>query len=500
MDQLSTAERSSRARRPVGRRGLQQSIIVLVAVCGVGLRAVPVIAAKASQSVAAGAFEEESVSPVGPPLTALPSKISDSRWLVAYLSKPSRLQPGTLMPDFAMKPDEVKEVVRFLYPSAEPAASAAATGGDVRQGQLLFVARGCKGCHGSVRGEPSLSARIPQLAGVGLKVRADWLGAWLKSPRSYNAHTAMPRLTLSDEDIRHLTAYLMSRREGESLVRAAQPPAGKGDAAAGRAVIEHYGCAGCHEVDGFPKPPAPLAALPSDGTDGDVRRGRLLVSYYGCRGCHRIEGRGGRIANYLERKTFAPPTLEDEGKRVQTSWLVEFLQAPGSLRPWMRMHMPDYGLSKTEAQTLARFFAALAGIPAQDEPHPPVAEDVTIRGLRRLAHYKCVQCHPLGDEVPAADPEDQAINLSLARIRLRPSWVRAFLANPKKLIGTQTRMPAVFYTSDGMPRVEHPEQDIDSITAYLMHATEPLDVALERQKAQREAARGTTVDWSKVQY
>jgi hypothetical protein len=28
-------------------------------------------------------------------------------------------------------------------------------------------------------------------------------------------------------------------------------------------------------------------------------------------------------------------------------------------------------------------------------------------------------------------------------------------------------MPAVFYTTDGIPNVEHPERDIAAITAYL---------------------------------
>jgi len=485
--------------RPIQRRRLHapwQIARFLVAVAWTA----PVLAAPAPRPASTGSFEEVSVSPVGPPLSALPSKIADPRWLVAYLSKPSRLQPGTLMPDFPMKPDEVQAAVRFLYPSASPNVGATVARGDARRGEQLFVARGCQGCHGSALSEPSLSARIPQLAGVGLKVREDWLAAWLKSPRSYNAHTAMPRLVLTDEDISHLTAYLMSRREGEALVHAAQPPATTADAAAGRAVVERYGCAGCHEMEGFPKPPSAIAQLPAGDRDSDLRAGRLLVAYYGCRGCHRIEGRGGRIASYLERKTLAPPTLEDEGKRVQTSWLVAFLESPTSLRPWMRMHMPDYALSQAEAQALARFFAALAGIPAEDEPHPPVAEDITGRGLRRLAHYKCVQCHPLGDTMPDVDPDDLAINLSLTRVRLRPSWVRAFLANPKKLVGTQTRMPAVFYTSDGAPNVEHPDLDIEAITAYLMHAGEPLDVALERQKAERHGAPGAAVDWSKVQY
>jgi hypothetical protein len=33
-------------------------------------------------------------------------------------------------------------------------------------------------------------------------------------------------------------------------------------------------------------------------------------------------------------------------------------------------------------------------------------------------------------------------------------------------------MPTVFYSTDGIPKVEHPEDDITSIAAYLFQMTE----------------------------
>ncbi len=201
---------------------------------------------------------------------------------------------------------------------------------------------------------------------------------------------------------------------------------------------------------------------------------------YNCRGCHRIEGRGGAIAEHLERKTFAPPTLEGEGARVQTSWLVQFLQRPTALRPWLGIRMADYGLSEAQARALAAYFAALAGIPAANEPRPKVSADTAARGSRRLAHFKCAQCHPASADSPLlqdVDPEDLSISLTLAKRRLRPSWIREFLARPKAIVGTYTRMPTVFYTVDGTPKVDHPEQDIEAITAYLLEMAEPLDAA-----------------------
>jgi hypothetical protein len=95
--------------------------------------------------------------------------------------------------------------------------------------------------------------------------------------------------------------------------------------------------------------------------------GRLLVDYYGCRGCHRLGGEGGGIADHLERRTLAPPSLDGIGARVQKSWLIGYLQQPRPLRAWLKIRMPDYGFAEQEAKTLAEYLAALADVPAADE-------------------------------------------------------------------------------------------------------------------------------------
>lgn len=453
-------------------------------------------------AVTSRAADVAELSAVGPPLTALHTKIADPNWLLAWLLKPSKLRPGTSMPDADLTADEAQAVVRYLYgkpPKADPPPP-----GDAQVGAQLFVSRGCRGCHATEPNERSISNRVPNLAGIGLKVRADWLAKWLKAPRAYNPHTAMPQLALSDEDIRHLVAYLLSRRAGMEAVAAAPRFDPKVDAAAGRAVIERYECAKCHVVSGF-APPAPAFTLAEETTtDVAVRNGRLLVAYYNCRGCHQIDGSGGAIAQHLERKTLAPPTLEGEGARVQSSWLVQFLQQPVSLRPWLQMRMPQFGLSAAEATALAHYFATLARVPPSDEPLPAAAEELTTRGLRRLAHYKCVQCHPTSVDARATagtDADNLSINLTLAKQRLRPSWIRGFLAKPKAIAGAQTRMPAIFYTSDGNPKVDDPDADIEAIAAYILHLTESPESALAKLDAARQGERRSPpTDWSKVEY
>jgi mono/diheme cytochrome c family protein len=469
-----------------------------------------------------GTIATEGFHPIGPPLVKLAAKLADPNWLVAWLLHPSRLRAHQQMRRLRIQVDEARVLAGYLYTGASPpgGSEVAWQGGDARMGKLLFVSRGCRGCHTIDSSDLPPVTRAPDLAGIGVKVRPEWLFGWLKSPRSYDPNTAMPQLALGDDDIRDLVAFLMSHREGATVVAAAPrfTPGGPADAA--RATIARFDCARCHLINGFEKIESTTkwTAVPrscgschqssdssrlSWATTADDSRpddlvlenGRMLVAYYSCRGCHRIEGSGGVIAEHLERKTFAPPTLDGEGARVQPSWLIEFLQRPTNLRPWLQMRMPDFGLSAPEATALARYFAALAHVSAVDEPRSDAPGATVDAGRRRFVHFKCMQCHAAGDDAEpcTVDADDLSIDLMLVKTRLRPSWVRDFLARPKAIVGVETRMPAVFYSTDGMAKVEDPKHDIAAIAAYLFKMTEP---ARDLGSGKEERP----VDWSVYPY
>jgi mono/diheme cytochrome c family protein len=457
-------------------------------------------------SALAGVTDRTTLNVLGPPLTALPSKLADPSWLVAWIAKPSLLRPGTGMPDFELTPGEAQAIAAYLYRSGAMGGEPDGRwqGGDARAGARLFVARGCRGCHATAPGDASPAAGAPNLAGIGLKARGAWLYAWIKAPRAYHPHTAMPRLVLSDDEVRHVVAYLLARREGGAALAHAPRFDPGADRTRGRELIERHECFKCHTIEGFAPLPPPFTPGADPTVEAALRDGRQLVAYYNCRGCHRLEGTGGFIAEHLERATLAPPTLEGEGARVQSSWLVDFLRRPRALRPWLEIRMPDYGFSEAEVKALVRYFAALAGVAAVDEAVPVVSEEVATRGLRRFAHFQCVQCHPTrpGATPPSgAGAEDLGIDLALAKTRLRPTWIREFLARPKAIAGAATRMPAVFYDGDGRPKVEQPHEDIAAVAAYLLHMNEPPEAALARLRAGRGSA-GTEApkDWTTYEY
>jgi cytochrome c2 len=455
---------------------------------------------------------------IGPPLTALQTKLADPQWLVAWLLKPSRLRQPPIMRNFKMKIPEAQAIARYLLAAPPDASNVPWRGGDPAVGARLFVARGCRGCHALEWGEATASPRVPNLAGIGLKVRGDWLFNWLQSPRAYNPDTAMPQVNLEVDDIRHLVAFLLTQRQGAAVVAAAPRFDPEASLDTARTAIRRFDCPKCHVIEGF-QTVAPTssrrfmprgcdkchepahtsrAAEPAPRESTALDSGRLLVGYYNCRGCHRLEETGGDIAKHLERKSFAPPSLDGEGARVQTSWLVEFLQHPKRLRPWLQLQMPNFGFSPAEATVLAEYFAALAHVPARDEPVGPTPAQTVVFGQRRFVHFKCLQCHPTGRDAAlptGVDPEDLSINLALAKGRLRPSWVREFLTRPKTVVGVETRMPAVFYTPDGEPKVDDPDADIAGITAYLFEMTgDPAPQAGE------PASPTPAIDWATHPY
>ena len=77
------------------------------------------------------------------------------------------------------------------------------------QGKKLFFDHGCFGCHtvgtvGTMLG--------PDLSNVGAKNSLDFLMQWLRDPSSQKPKAHMPKLTLSEDDIRALAEYLSSLR------------------------------------------------------------------------------------------------------------------------------------------------------------------------------------------------------------------------------------------------------------------------------------------------
>ena len=119
------------------------------------------------------------------------------------------------------------------------------------------------------------------------------------------------------------------------------------------------GCDGAHEL--------PARDPAGRGHAGQVARrdfltsGRALVHRRNCVGCHVIEGDGRRLRrSCVAEPTLGPPLLTPEGARVQPDWLYAFLRGPITIRPWLNVRMPTFGLDDQNLNGVIRYFGAVS--------------------------------------------------------------------------------------------------------------------------------------------
>lgn len=93
-------------------------------------------------------------------------------------------------------------------------------GGDPEVGRVLIASHGCNACH-RIPGIDQASGRLgPPLDGFGLRAyiagrlpnRPAMLTMWVRDPTAVDPRTAMPAVGLSENEARHVAAYLYTLR------------------------------------------------------------------------------------------------------------------------------------------------------------------------------------------------------------------------------------------------------------------------------------------------
>ena len=171
----------------------------------------------------------------------------------------------------------------------------------------------------------------------------------------------------------------------------------------------------------------PPAAMPARSAQRDYPiDGRTLVHRRNCVGCHIIEGDGGDFLKLVADPSLGPPMLTPEGARVQPDWLYAFLRGPITIRPWLNVRMPTFGLDDPNLNGVIRYFGAISNTIGPFQTHEVVRTRERRRAGKQLFELlKCQQCHVLG-----AIPKDQptanlAPDLRMAPERLQPDWILA---------------------------------------------------------------------------
>jgi cytochrome c2 len=180
----------------------------------------------------------------------------------------------------------------------------------------------------------------------------------------------------------------------------------------------------------------------------------------------------GTSAAEVEAWGWVPPALVHEGLQVRPDWLFDYLLQPSVIRPATVLRMPKYNLSTDEARKLVDYFAAAAGADfpyTADSRSPqtrPIQDlDQAMRLLTDRTTY-CAKCHLIGDFTPGGENRTiLAPNLDQVGRRIRPDYVRRWLANPKSVL-PYTAMPVNFPPSgDPMGQDLYPGSSLEQLDA-----------------------------------
>ena len=266
--------------------------------------------------------------------------------------------------------------------------------GDVKRetaGELLIRELGCRNCHGG--GLQNAPKPAPTLRGVGNRLRADWMRAFLLRPLEVAPGTTMPDLLhgftqeTKEQTVDALVAYLSTRVEAfPEIASPGLNPAQHafwlhGDRETGRRLFHSVGCVACHEPDADRDPTRPRSASILD----------QLAEQLDPAEAERVGlGRAARAS------PSAP--MGDLPAKYSFESLTRFLMDPGFSRPAERM--PDLKLAPLEAASIANY---LIGSPHDDDlaiprtlPESPEPKQIE-KGREYFLELGCERCHRDGD-------------------------------------------------------------------------------------------------------
>lgn len=191
---------------------------------------------------------------VGPILNMVGLRRS-KEWLGQWLDNPVAVKPGTLMPKFPFKPDELEMAVDYLSKMKRPLRTQAILSrpdASVEKGQALFEDYDCYACHRI--GDKGRFVG-PDLTFVGVRKTVQWERIWLRDPEGFTPGTFMPNFGIPEVAIRDLAAYLHSLQgQSNEAARAWELKmslmTSKNDIQRGELVWKRLGCWSCHGQSG----------------------------------------------------------------------------------------------------------------------------------------------------------------------------------------------------------------------------------------------------------
>ena len=417
----------------------------------------------------------------GPDLRKINEKLKPD-WVAKWIKNPRSFRYNTRMPSIFEQDNqttekiakrninEIASITHYLFNNKhlDNGKTINKYLGNPQNGEKIFQTVGCMGCHisetdASLAPSPTTFSNLtklqgPNLVGMGSKVSAEWLYNWLKNPHDYMASTRMPNLRLSDQEAKDLTAFLLDSRiyefdkletleldtivlneltvdwlrkmnpEKFAVAKASKMSTKEKLVFVGEKSIRHYGCFGCHNIDGF------MDAKPI-GTE---------ITYQGSKTLDKLDF---GLLHDIEHTNFAwienklrTPRIYDRGKESD---------------PLDLLKMPNFYFTEDEIEAITTAILAFNtdGVGKDLLAHeklPKYNKD----GHRLVKKYNCQGCHLIenrgGQLVKQIGPAEYGPpNLNTEGKKANPNWLLSFFNDPITIRpNIQVRMPSFHQIND----------------------------------------------------
>ncbi len=456
---------------------------------------------------------------VGPNLKDIRLKLNKN-WIPVWLHKPTDFRPTTKMPNFRLNQHQIEAISAFIWQNALTDPLPAQKPGNAEHGKELFETRGCLACHSIGEGDQMQGGTFAaNLSREGEKANYDYLVRWIHNarqrtrpycpyekkdigPEDYakkglpyvfdlkhsqcpnDGHelqvqnmTVMPSLRLSQEDAQDIASFLMTQKHQDP---SAYPNAAfmddPGLKAEGKKWVQHFGCAGCHEIAGLEDEGRIGTELTSEGSKPIERLDFALFT--------EVAQRGGKepITNpedlarlpdgpakgpWYDHKGFfehklAEPEVYDKGKIKS---------------PTEAARMPNLHLDKEQIRALTTFLLGSeeSSLPASYQYNPGDARHDIQEGWWIVKKYNCMGCHQfvpgqttvlMGLKRYKDTPEQLPPKLLTEGARVDPEWLRRFLSNPSLSDSDTNRNGVRPYLAVRMPTFSFSDNELRKLVRF----------------------------------
>lgn len=321
------------------------------------------------------------------------------------------------------------------------------------RGRQLLVELNCVGCHRLQDMErPAMLG--PDLTDVGTKVTRQWIYKWLKEPRTVTDSNGnitingveneeepkMPQFRFSEDEIRALSAYLVSLQS--------KP-------------IEPYKF--------NPQVVAALGKKPDLVDQGQVRFRQMF-----CTTCHSIA-----VTRAGETQLIGGdigPELTKVGSKVDPDWLVAWLRDPQAYLP--HALMPRYRWSDEDLYMVTRYITSsltdpdlISDVPKLGSPAP----QETQLGKRLFVEKGCSSCHLVAGTKPQTDFGPDLTNVGSKTVSQLEFGTSSIPRTLVSYIQTKVGDPASVNLSARMPQYHFKAGDLEAVTTALLGMTGRLE-------------------------